>query len=268
LDRYAALCDASLSCRAAFPDIRAQAIATYNKFELVPVTEEVSPGPGLPPIPVLVDGDRAAQALRDAFLHLEDLPVIASEIYNPDPNLLAGAALELCCTGFNAGVAWGAKFSYLCKDFVPNDNGGRIAADLRALPQFAGLGTINPGLCKGWNVQTDDPNDANSIVSNIPTFLFGGALDSSRSLSWSSDIAQGLAHAVVLEFPSMTDGSNVRAPVCLSKLRVAFLQNPTGHFNTTKCEAWSPPLTFAYLTRPRQRRAQPRRTGRSESERV
>ena len=245
LDRYAALCDANASCHTAYPDIRSQAVTTFDKLQAAPVTVPVSPGPGLPPIPVLFNGDRAAQALRDGFLRVEDLPVIAAEVYNPDINLLAAAALEECCTGFNGDVAWGAKFSYLCKDFVPYDNAGRIAADLRALPQFAGVGTINAGLCTAWNVQPDDPNDANSIVSNIPTFLFSGALDPNRPPGWTSDIAQGLSHVVELEFPTMTDGSDVRAPVCLSNLRVAFLKNPTGHFNTAKCEAQSPTFTFA-----------------------
>jgi hypothetical protein len=140
---------------------------------------------------------------------------------------------------------WGATYSYLCKDFVPNDSPGRIQADLRAYPQFIGVGSINTDLCAAWNVQPDDPSDSSSIVSDIPTFLFGGALDAGRSPTWSSDIAQGLAHAVVIEFPTMTDGSNVRSPICLSKLRLEFLQHPMAHLNVASCDAQSLPLTFA-----------------------
>jgi class 3 adenylate cyclase/pimeloyl-ACP methyl ester carboxylesterase len=245
VSRYAKLCTTDPACRAAFPDIRAQAIVDYKKLQSNPVTVDVTPQAGSPPIPVLVNGDRAVQALRDGFLYLEELPIIAAGIYNPDPTILAGAALDSCCLGLNTGTAWGTMYSYLCKDFVPNDSPGRIQADLRAYPQFVGVGTINASLCAAWNVQPDDPNDANSIVSAIPTFLFSGAFDASRSPVWSSDIAQGLSHSVVVQFPSMTDGSNVRAPICLSQLRIEFLQHPTRRLNSASCEAQSPPLMFA-----------------------
>ena len=245
IDRYAVLCDANSSCRAAFPDIRAQAVADYNQLQQHPVTEHAEPTTGGPPIAVFFNGDRAARALQDGFEHLEYLPLVASEVYNPDVSLLAGTTVDYCCTGAVAGVAWGAVYSYLCKDFVPNDNTGDTAGELAAYPQFVGLQTINPALCAVWNVRPDDADDTTPLVSTVPTFLYSGALDPDRSPQWSSDIAQGISHAVVLEFPTMTTFTALSPPVCLSQLRVAFLRDPTGHFNAAKCEAQPPPIVFA-----------------------
>lgn len=250
LDRYAALCSASVGCHAAFPDIRGQFLRDYAQLQQHPVTVNASVQPGSAPIPVLVDGDTAIEALEAAFSSSASLPVIAALVYAPDPAVIAQAIVTTQTGGGN--VPWGIEASYECKDAlpgVPTDRRIQEQASAIAFPELAAIDAsfqLFLRVCQIWHVQPDDPANFTPITSDIPTFLFGGALNAWTSPSWSAQMAQGLAHVVSITFPTLTSRSmqDSAAPACLATLRLDFLRRPTAHFSVSSCQAQSPPIAF------------------------
>jgi len=245
LNRYAALCDANKRCHAAFPDLRGQADGDYALFQRNPVTVNII---GNPPTPILVDGDRLAEASEYALSNPVLLPYLASAIYTPDPNLFA-SAIEDWSRSPEIDVPSGSYYSQLCKDYLPVS--ARVSEGPAALsfPQFAGVDLIfqlDLRACAAWNVQPDDPSDFAPIVSDIPTFLFGGSLNPMGSPTWFTQIARGLTHATVLTFPTLTAFvvQSSSAPACLTGLRLDFLRHPLAHLDVSSCEISSPPIPF------------------------
>ena len=210
LQRYAALCAAEQRCHEAFPDIIGAFQRDYLQFQQHPVTVKVSVQPGTVPIPVLVDGQSGATALAGALAG-PGMPVVASEIYAPNPALVATAAVTYAVGSVD--LTWGALASYDCKDVLPGiPSNVRLEeqADALADPQLAGVDAsaqLDIRLCQAWKVGPEGPNAFTPIVSDIPTFLFGGALDPYESSTWYTKIAQGLSHAVVVTFPTLNISS-------------------------------------------------------------
>ena len=253
VDRYAALCSADQRCRTAFPDIRGQEARDFAQFRQTPVTIKVTLPPDKSPVPVLVDGDSAVMALVGALSSPIGLPVAAAQISAPDPATIASVVPnELGGFVPNAVAPWGAAVSYTCKDGIPgnsrNDRQQEQAAALVS-PQFAGVDVqyqFDLLACRAWNVKPDSSSDFGPIVSDIPVFLFGGALDPTSSPAWYDQITQGLTHAVVVRFPTLTYYSveSSAAPACLATLRLDFLRHPANHLKVSGCEAQSPPVEF------------------------
>jgi class 3 adenylate cyclase/pimeloyl-ACP methyl ester carboxylesterase len=248
LQRYAALCAADPRCHVAFPNIVAQYQRDYLQFQQHPVTEDISVQSGQAPVPVLVDGETFAWATQAALSNAAGLPVDAAQIYAPDPALVAHAAAD----GIPATEAsW--DYSLLCKDELPGTSSSsqeQDRANALASPQFAGVdlyARLDPRFCQVWNVQPDRAGDLAPIVSDIPTFLYGGSLDSVFPSEWIAQIAQGLAHAVVVVLPTLTFQSveTKSAPVCLTTLELGFFAHPMEHFDVSKCEGQSPRIAFA-----------------------
>jgi pimeloyl-ACP methyl ester carboxylesterase len=252
-DRYTALCNADPPCRAAFPDLLGQWQRDYTRWQQSPVTAKTSPdliSASPLPQPLLIDGDSAAEALANLLFNPTELPGLASQIYSPDQSFLSKniQAYSVVDDGLNPQ---GAYASYLCKDLFP----GEISLDLQeknaveAYPQFSGAASsyqIDLHTCPVWNVQPDNASDFAPIVSDIPTFLFGGALNPNGSPAWFNQVAQGLSHVTVLIFPTLTSNSlqEDTAPACLTTLRLDFLRQPMAHLDVSHCVAQSPPIAF------------------------
>jgi hypothetical protein len=248
LDRYSSLCAAQASCHTAFPDILGQIQKDYDEFQQHPVTESVSLQPGAAPIPVLVDGQSGATAAAAAMAG-PGITVIASELYNPDPALIATSV-----AAYNLGTGdyvWGQLASFECKDVLPGvSNTFRLEeqANSVAYPQLAGADSaaqLDLRWCQVWKVQPDNPNDFAPIVSSIPTFLFGAALDPYESSAWVASVAQQLSDVASLVFPTFGTENPGVLPACLTALRLEFFRHPEAHPNVSKCETQSPPIAFA-----------------------
>ncbi len=250
LQRYAALCAADQQCRVAFPDILGQGQRDFVQWQNHPVTVNVSFQPGRAAIPVLVDGQSGDEALASALAG-PGMTVVASELYAPNPALVAETAASYSLG--NGEFPWGVYASFLCKDELPGTPFNRQqeeAADALAYPQLAGVDAaaqLDPRLCQAWSVQPDDPSDFMPVVSDIPTFLFGGAINPYEASAGITQIAQGLPHAVTVIFPTLTASSwqTGTAPTCLTQLRLKFLRHPTSHLEVSKCTVQSPPIAFA-----------------------
>jgi hypothetical protein len=194
--------------------------------------------------------DHFCGRLLDRSYTIRDLPIIASLLYAPNPAIVAQARVLLHAGGTQE---WGALTSYLCKDVLPGVPALRRIqeqASALAYPDLAGIDAVfqvDLRVCQAWNVQPDNPSDFTPIVSDVPTFLFGGALNPFASPAWSAQMAQGLAHVAVVTFPTLTDSAlqDSAAPACLATLRLDFLRQPTGHLDVASCEAQSPPIAFA-----------------------
>jgi class 3 adenylate cyclase/pimeloyl-ACP methyl ester carboxylesterase len=246
LQRYAALCSANQSCQAAYPDIVGQWQRDYEQFQQHPVTANISLQSGSAPVPVLVDGQSVAIALATALEGVGALPTIAAEIYAPSPAVAA--------TGIVYGVPNDAVWlsSVYCKDILPAASTYSQLEnqdDTVDFPQYAGIdlyAQLDPKTCSAWNVQPDDASDFTPLVSNIPTFLYDGALDPWVSASWIGQMAKDLTHSVVVVFPTLTQGIDLTqsAPPCFTSLEHQFFNDPRTHLDVSACEAQSPPIAF------------------------
>ena len=168
LQRYSSLCAAQASCHAAFPNIQGQILRDYDEFQQHPITETVTLQPGATPIPVLLDGQSGATAVASTLAG-PGITVIASELYNPDPALIAtSVAAYSLGTG---DYVWGQLASFECKDVLPGvPNSFRLEeqANSVAYPQLAGVdlaAELDLRWCQVWKVQPDNPNDFVPIVS-------------------------------------------------------------------------------------------------------
>ena len=249
LNRYTELCNSDAHCHATYPDLLSRALQLYPQLQASPVTVTVSVEPGLAPSSVLVNGDSAAQALNSGLLAEASLPLIPSLVYSPNPAIVAEAIA--IASGQGLFDDWGEYASLECKDILPGLAPLRRIeeqAAILAYPALTGVDNyfqLNRRMCQVWNVRSDDPNDSAPIVSDIPTFLFGGALNPASSPTWTMQMAQGLSHAHVAIFPTLTDDSlQTSAPACLVNLRLEFFRNPTVHLDTAGCVAQSPPIAF------------------------
>lgn len=247
LKRYAALCAANQACHASYPDIIGQYQRDYEQFQQHPVTENISLQPGSPPVPVLVDGQSAAEALETALEGVGALPTIASELYASEPAVAA--------TGIVYGVpndeVWST--SVYCKDVLPAASAYSQLENQDEgvdFPQYGGANfsaQFDLASCNAWKVQPDDVSDFTPLVSSVPTFFYMGALDPWLSPSWIEQMASDLTHSVAVVFPTLTAGIDLTqsGPPCLTNLERQFFDHPTAHLDVTECEAQSPPIDFA-----------------------
>jgi len=253
LEMYQSLCDRDPNCARAFPNLEQRAEADAIEFQQHPVTVDVRAGQGSSPI--VIDANRVVDALVAAFGG-GDLGLIASQIYKPQPGLVALAVAQ-ASLGSGPGLNMrGAAESEYCKDQFPDDTQVDIANDEAAdasFPPFAGTDSdqLDADECHAWGVDSDDSNDFDPVASSIPVFITtGGVVSSVDFPAWAAQVASGFTKSVVLTFPTLADGSvhssaaEVPTPPCLSPLRLEFLRNPLRDLNVRSCEAQSPPIAF------------------------
>jgi pimeloyl-ACP methyl ester carboxylesterase len=251
INAYQSVCDRDANCAKAFPDILQQAETDFSEYQQHPVTVDVPPANGESPIPILIDGDRAVESLGGA-LGSNILAPVASEIYSPNLDVV-GSGVSNVTLGVTNTLAFGAVESEYCKDQFPDDSSLALLGDHAAdssFPYFASFDSdqLDADECRAWHVRPDNSDDFSPVTSTIPTFITtGGVISASNFPGWASQVSNGLAHSVVLTFPTLADGSvaSPSTPSCVSSLRLKFLRDPLSHdLDVKSCDAQSPPIDF------------------------
>ena len=136
---------------------------------------------------------------------------------------------------------WLMRLSLWCNEEVPFENATRVAEDLAAYPEFAGVdqATIPLGLCKaaGLNPHPEAVDNA-PVHSDVPFLIFSGLFDPATPPAIQRSAAHALTRSTLVLFPWAGHGAGFSS--CGGKLIEAFLANPAISLDT-RCA--SQPIT-------------------------
>jgi len=246
---YVALCRADTVCNTAFPNLPGALRRDYDVYRAQPRTVR-APDPDGHQRNVLIDGPRVAQAIDQSLFDSGAYPLLAAGIAAPDR---AGAVDVLTATqilsfdgqALDPTYSWGAYLSGICSYEQYTIQSGH-ALSSSAVPELSGIddGFVQRA-CAAWTVDKiapvafDDPN------TEVPTLVVTGDLSPGSDQRWPDLFQRNLAHATVVQFPTLTGGAlGSNDPRCLADLRRAFLANPNVTLDVAGCERQSPKIRF------------------------
>jgi hypothetical protein len=249
--RFTDVCDADPVCRPAYPNLRPTDQSLGAKLAAHPalVTTANPNGPNLPPVHILLDGPRAADALAFALSQPSAYPLIPAAI---DPTnqtaalaTIASAAAQNDMPAPNAFAFWGASASYTCAYDINTQNVPGETLEAHTLPQFTQAETAQwARWCKAWPVPDVSGVLSQPVVSNVPALFFRGDLAPDGNPTWIPTIARGLSNVQTVVFPTLGSDLLANGPPCLSTLRRQFLATPDATLDTAACGKQSPKIQF------------------------
>jgi pimeloyl-ACP methyl ester carboxylesterase len=247
--RFAALCAADAKCGHAYPNLSQLLRSGDANLEAHPSLITV-PNPNdskLPPVRVLLDGPRSAEALAAGLADPTAYPLIPGAI-DPANEKTAAATIASAVARLEyppADAPWGAAASYRCAYDVHTQDPQGEALRADTLPQFVRSDNARwTAWCKAWNVPDVSQRLSQPVVSNVPALFFRGDLSPDGNPNWIPAIARGLSNVQTVVFPTLGTDLLANGPPCLSAIRRQFLANPTATLNTTACEKQSPKIQF------------------------
>lgn len=248
-NRYVAQCNANPICAQAYPNLAQSAESGSAQFNANPsvVTAQNPNGPNLPPVRILLDGPRTADALAGALADPGTYPLIPAVI-DPADETTAEATIATGVVEADyppQDAPWGAAASYTCAYDVNTQDPQGEALKAQTFPQFGRADNARWTLwCKAWNVPDVSATLSQPVVSDVPALFFRGNLAPDGNPNWIPTTTRGLSNAQTVVFPTLGRDLLAGGPPCLSALRRQFLANPTATLNTTACERESPKIQF------------------------
>jgi hypothetical protein len=246
--RFARLCSQDVDCRRVTPDLQGAWRTAYETLQRTPPTLTVANplGADHPPVPVLVDGPRGADALASALTDATSYAILPAAIAAPTSTNVVGSAALSGGDGLAPDAPWGAQASYFCAYPVHTQDSDAVDLTERSLPQYVRGHDRNWKVwCKAWPVDDVSSRLSEPVVSSVPALLFRGDLAPEGNPTWIPALARSLAHAQTAVFATLGSDLLATGPPCLSDLRRAFLANPLRHLPTAACARQSPPIDVA-----------------------
>ena len=172
-----------------------------------------------------------ANALLDQLYSrqsLETVPARIDAIWNGDREALA----SIVDIG-KSSYPWLMRMALWCNEEVPFEDAGKVAADLRAYPEFGGVdqATIPLGLCEAAGFHPTPPAHENeAVASNVPFLIFSGEFDPATPPSLHRAMARSLPHATTALFAAEAHGAGFSP--CGARLLQQFLNYPEAALDT------------------------------------
>jgi pimeloyl-ACP methyl ester carboxylesterase len=173
-----------------------------------------------------------ANALLDQLYSpesFETVPARIDAIWHGDRNALA-SILDIGKSSY----PWLMRIALWCNEEVPFEDERKVAADLHAYPEFAGVdqATVPVGLCKAAGFHAAPPARENQAVSSdVPFLVFSGQFDPATPPSLHRAMARSLPHATIALFPWAAHGAGFSR--CGGQLLEHFLNDPQGALDTS-----------------------------------
>ncbi len=244
--RLVTRCRADPSCARAYPDLPGVLRSGYAAADRTPTLFSVpNPNePGAPPVKLLLDGPREADALAAALTDASTYGAIPAAIYQPRSSAIE-ATLVLQEDRLVPDAPWGAQASYYCAyDVHTQDPQGQSLA-AQTLPEFVRAhDAFWSEWCKAWKVPDVSSQLSADVVNDVPVLAFRGDLTPDGSADWLAKLGRGLFAMQTAVFPTLGSDLLANGPPCLSALRREFLANPSATLDTAGCAKRSPPIRF------------------------
>jgi len=251
-------CDAVPACHAVFPAIGQTLQAAESSLQAHPVTVTAKNAAGTTAI-VRMDGAGLLRAVRSILSGLGPDRVwrLPAEIAAAAHGDLTWAASELAgrptlCAGYRpvcVGLphSLGVYLTILCRDeapFVDRASLTSAAAGNGALTE-AFVDSPYLAACGVWKVPAADASVHRPVTVAIPILVMLGQFDPFASPSITRTLAQSLAHAFVIEFPTLNHNVIGYAD-CAIAVRNAWVDRPDAPPADTGCLSGLKP---AFVTR-------------------
>jgi len=173
-----------------------------------------------------------ANALLDQLYSpysFETVPARVDAIWSGD----RGALVPIIDIG-KSGYPWLMRIALWCNEEAPFEDPERIAEDLEAYPEFAGVNqaTVPLGLCDaaGFDVVPEEPENQ-PVESEVPFLIFSGLFDPATPPAMHRDMVRTLPNATIALFP--WGGHAVGFSPCGGSLLEAFLEDPRAALDTS-----------------------------------
>ena len=174
-------------------------------------------------------------ALLDQFYStqsLEMVPARIDAIWNGDLQALA----SIVDIG-KSSYPWLMRLALWCNEEVPFEDQRRVAADLRAHPEFAGVdqATIPLGLCAAAGIRSRPPASENEPVSSdVPFLIFSGQFDPAVPPSLHRAMVRHLPHSNLVLFAAGAHGAGFTR--CGGQLIERFLEQSERRTEFALCQ--------------------------------
>lgn len=241
-------CRRDAACNEAYPDLEERGYELLSRLAQEPVTVDVVNTVTREPVTVLLDDDRAAEALRGALYDTSLLPLIPryssmlsdGEAYEEVAGLIAAGFTE------EGRFSDGMRLSVLCQEeiaFLDADHFERVAEGLRDELRSVAADPVWLDECAVWDVGQADPSINEPVESDVPALLLVGEYDPVHPLAASEEAAEALSAAQLFEVPGLGHGT-VRVHDCPGSIARAFLADPTAPIDDA-CLREMPPVPWA-----------------------
>ncbi len=244
--RFVAVCNADPTCARAYPHLAEELRSSSESSNRNPVLVSAPnpENPNAPPMKVMLDGRRQADALAAALRDASTYRAIPTAINQPTSASIE-AALALQEDHLVPDAPWGAQASYFCAYDVHTQDPQVQTLEAHTLPEFVRAHDAYwTQWCTAWNVADVSADLSTDVVSNVPTLVLRGNLTPDGNPDWIPKIGRGLSALQAVVFPTLGSDLLANGPPCLSALRRQFLANPTATLDTAGCEKQSPPIPF------------------------
>jgi pimeloyl-ACP methyl ester carboxylesterase len=244
LDLVIAGCEAVPACDGAHPRLAFKFRQVVDRARHHPWRIEVAdPDNGGSRRLVLATDWVVANALLDQLYStgsFETLPARIDAIWSGDRKALA-SVVDISKSTY----PWLMRMSLWCNEEVPFEDPRKVAADLHAYPEFAGVdqATIPLGLCKaaGYDAHPS-PRENKPVASDVPFLIFSGLFDPATPPELQRAMAKTLPNATIALFPSGAHGAGFNR--CGGSLIQRFLNDPHAKLDIS-CTAEQPAPDFA-----------------------
>ena len=173
-----------------------------------------------------------ANALLDQLYSpqsFETVPARIDAIWNGDRQALA-SIIDISKSSY----PWLMRMSVWCNEEVPFEDTRKVAADLHAYPEFAGVdqATIPLSLCNAAGFHAAPAARENQPVSSdVPFLIFSGEFDPATPPSLQRAMASTLPQATIALFPWAAHGAGFSR--CGGRLVKQFLDDPRAKLDSS-----------------------------------
>jgi pimeloyl-ACP methyl ester carboxylesterase len=239
LDGWIAECEQDAGCRAAFPRLRDEVAAVFQRVEREPVEVRIADPRKEGPVEVRLTRSGVAQIVRLMLYQPETavlLPLHLHRAAQGDWTLLArtgrqlAASIRTTSNGYYFAATCAEDLPFIDEAAVPAAVAGTFLGDLRIRKQQAA--------CAVWPAARLGREFLDPVVSDVPALLLSGERDPVTPPANAERAARTLANSLQVVLPDGGHGLNgIQGVDCANRMMVAFVEAGTVQGLDTSCVA-------------------------------
>ncbi len=240
------LCAQHEGCGPQFPDLSGAYEERAAQLALRPEMVSTNSLDGQGPFDVLLDDRRMAKAMQAGFQSTGKIELVPAAVLGASHGLSAAAGIAEDVGFFIGPQAIGPVIlSSLCSYDVRNIQLSELVD--AGHPAYAGASDLwIPEVCAAWDVPSVFAEVDHPFATDLPVLIGQGDLSVAGAQKWGETMTNYMPNATLLRFSTISEDLALATPLCLGKLRVAFIEDPSvvDGYDIEDCEAESPPIDF------------------------